>query len=89
MDAEENQKQVSLRAHSPWKSQKQRFPHSHRPDDDAGGKVEIQKQDPHFPTGSIPLFQNQRKETWRRIASLPPPGSFFNENMLEGFQLSH
>jgi len=33
MDEEENQKQVSLFAHSPWKSQKARFPHSHRPDD--------------------------------------------------------
>jgi hypothetical protein len=38
MDAEENQKQVFLRAHSPWKSQEARFPHSHRPDDEAGWK---------------------------------------------------
>jgi len=29
MDAEENQRQVFLRAHSPWKSQTTRFPHSH------------------------------------------------------------
>jgi hypothetical protein len=32
MDAEENQKQVSLRVHSPWKSQRARLPHSHRLD---------------------------------------------------------
>src|ERR1700681_4347607 len=31
MDAEENQRQVFLRAHSPWKSQTTRFPHSHSP----------------------------------------------------------
>src|SRR5450432_674443 len=29
MDAEENQRQVFLRAHSPWKSQTTRFPHFH------------------------------------------------------------
>src|SRR5260370_38227891 len=33
MDNEENQRQVSLVAHSPWKSQTARFPHSHRPGD--------------------------------------------------------
>src|ERR1019366_9933721 len=33
MDAEENQRQVSLRAHRPWKSQTARFPHSHRRDE--------------------------------------------------------
>src|SRR6266496_1569337 len=66
MDAEENQNQVSLRVHSPWKSQKARFPHSHRPDDEARGKVEIQKQDFHFPTGSIPLFQTKDKTKERR-----------------------
>ena len=32
MDTEENQKQVFLGAHSPWKSQL-RFPHSHRRDE--------------------------------------------------------
>src|SRR5260370_35305508 len=31
MDNEENQRQVSLVAHSPWKSQTARFPHSPRP----------------------------------------------------------
>jgi len=30
MDAVENQKQVSHRVHSPWKSQRARFPHFHR-----------------------------------------------------------
>ena len=36
----------------------------------------------HRPDSSSPQNQNQRKEAWRRVASLPPPGSFFNENML-------
>ena len=93
MDAEENQTRVSLRAHRPWKSQKARFPHSHRPDDDAAGKVEIQKQDSHFPYGSNPS-SNQTKgglaagryapgfrlilyEKRSRVS-----GSFFNEKML-------
>src|ERR1035438_4165652 len=31
MDAEENQRQVFLRAHSPWKSHTTRFPHFHSP----------------------------------------------------------
>lgn len=47
-----------------------RFPHSRRPDDDASGKVEIQRQDSHFPTGSVLLQGNQknkpRKEAWHR-----------------------
>jgi hypothetical protein len=38
VDAEENQKQVSLRAHSPWKSQTARFPHSHSPETRNSGK---------------------------------------------------
>ena len=49
MDAEENQKQVSLRAHSPWKSQTARFPHSHRRDE-AVEKWKTKKQVSHFPT---------------------------------------
>src|SRR6266478_3812909 len=45
MDAEENQMQVSLSAHSPWKSL-QRFPHSHRRDD----AVKSGKPKTGFPT---------------------------------------
>src|SRR5258708_37945583 len=86
MDVEENQNQVSLHVHSPWKSQKARFPHSHRPDDEARGKVEIQKQDFHFPTGSVSSLlltsKNQRKEAWRPGPSLPPPRAFFHEEIL-------
>jgi hypothetical protein len=74
MDAEENEKHVSLRAHSPWKSQKARFPHSHRRDDNADGKVEIQKQDSHFPTGSISLFK-PKKEGLAASRYAPGPGS--------------
>lgn len=61
MDAEENQIQVFLRAHSPWKSQQRRFPHSHSPGDEARGKVEIQTQDSHFPTGPVPLSKTNQK----------------------------
>ena len=47
MDAEENQKQVSLRAHRPWKSLRD----SHIPSAaTGGGKVESQPQASHFPT---------------------------------------
>jgi hypothetical protein len=48
MDAEENQKQVSLRAHSPWKSQTARFPHSHRRDE-AMEKWKTKSRFPTFP----------------------------------------
>ncbi len=55
-------------SHSPWKS----------------------LRDSHIPTA--PTFfvsqnlqnQIQERRPWRRIASLPPPGSFFNEKMLAG-----
>src|SRR5579885_2663656 len=61
---------------SPWKSPKAGDSHiptatTTRPD----GKVEIQEQDSHFPTGPITHFQNKRKEAWRRLALLPPSGS--------------
>ena len=80
LDNEENQRQVSLVAHSPWKSLRD----SHIPTAPATrGKVENQKQVSHFPTGCFPLSKpNPDKEAWRRVASLPPPGSFFDEKML-------
>src|SRR5579864_8052065 len=47
------------------------------------GKVESQKQASHFPTARFLLFQIQnRKEPGGGVASRPPPGSSFNENML-------
>src|ERR1700680_1374341 len=46
------------------------------------GKVENQKQVSHFPTCCLVSQIQPRKEAWRRIASLPPSGSFFNEKML-------
>jgi hypothetical protein len=52
MESEENQKRVSLSSHSPWKS----LCDSHiptAPAANADGKVEIQKQDSHFPTASM------------------------------------
>ena len=68
-------------SHSPWKSLRD----SHIPTAPATrGKVENQKQVSHFPTCCLmSLNQPQEKEAWRRIASLPPPGSFFNEKMLQ------
>ena len=62
----ENQTQVSLRFPQPLEIAT-RFPHSHRPYDFC-----------------ISNLQNQIQERrpWRRIASLSPSGSFFNEKML-------
>ena len=54
MESEENQKRVSLSSHSPWKS----LCDSHiptAPAANADGKVEIQKQDSHFPTARFSL----------------------------------
>jgi len=62
MDAEENQKQVSHRAHSPWKSQKARFPHSHRPGDEAGWKSGNPKAGFPLSHRLVCVFKNQRKE---------------------------
>src|ERR1039457_7434922 len=55
MDAEENQKQVSLRAHSPWKSQTARFPHSHRRDE-AMEKWKTKNRFSTFPLPTICLL---------------------------------
>jgi hypothetical protein len=48
-------------------------------------RVEKWKTKSRFPTFPLVVFVSQiqsRKEAWRRIASLPPSGSFFNERML-------
>jgi len=62
MDAEENQKQVSHRAHSPWKSQRRDFHIPTAPTTKPDGKVEIQEQDFHFPTGLFVFSKTKRKE---------------------------
>jgi hypothetical protein len=67
----ENRTQVSLR-----------FPQS----------LEIAARFPHFhrPTASyVSKLSNQTQErrSWRRIASLPPSGSFFNEKMLDAVEV--
>jgi len=46
---------------SPWKSLA-RFPHSRSPGHYRHGKVEIQKQDSHFPTAHSSLSNHKRKE---------------------------
>ncbi len=61
-----------------------RFPHSHRPDD----AVEKWKSRCRIPTFPRPCFsltihsKQNRKEAWRPVASLPPPGSLLDEKML-------
>src|ERR1700680_3453262 len=49
---------------SPWKSLA-RFPHSHSPDHYRHGKVEIQRQDSHFPTATFP-YTNIKKNQIRK-----------------------
>ena len=83
MDAEENQKQVSLAfPPRPWKSLP-RFPHSHRPDHGYlsqiknqvksknlygdRGKVEIQNQDFHFSTVPIRLRRKEKTSIARSL----------------------
>jgi hypothetical protein len=65
MDAEENQRQVSLRAHRPWKSQTARFPHSHRRDE-AVGKWKAKSRLPTFPQHGLLSRNQNRKEARRR-----------------------
>jgi DMSO/TMAO reductase YedYZ molybdopterin-dependent catalytic subunit len=62
MDAEENQKQVSLRAHSPWKSHTARFPHSHR----RGEAMEKWKTKSRFSTFPLPCDSLFRPNSERR-----------------------
>jgi hypothetical protein len=50
MEKEENQKQVSLFFHSPWKSQKARFPHSHSPGGDREEKWKSKSRISTFPS---------------------------------------
>src|SRR5918992_5939982 len=70
MDAVENQRQVSHRAHSPWKSLTTRFPHFHSRDEERkSGKRKARL--PLFPLTVLCLFLRLRKEAWLRIASLP------------------
>ena len=89
MDSEENQPQVALTAHSPWKSLL-RFPHSHSREEPVG-KWKSQKQ--AFPLShcsACPLFEPRSKNQERRPGGgryAPPPGSFFDEKMLEALRL--
>jgi len=76
MDAEENQQQVSLRAHSPWKSQTARFPHSHRRDE-AMEKWKTKNRFPTFHCLRFAFYDQIRKEAWRRSFA-PSPGSLFD-----------
>jgi hypothetical protein len=80
VENEENQNQVSLRFPPPLEiaAAIPTFPQPLR-------RVEKWKTKSRFPTFPLVAFVSQiqpRKEAWRRIASLPPSGSFFNEKML-------
>ena len=83
LDSEENQTQVSLTAHSPWKSLR-RFPHSHSRDEPVEKWKSQVQAFPLSHCSACPLFnQNQNKKGGlAAVASLPPPGSFFHEKML-------
>src|SRR5882762_4554914 len=65
MDAEENRKQVSLGAHSPWKSHTTRFPHSHSP----GEARKSGKRKPRFPLSRLLSIYPNRKEAWPSLRS--------------------
>jgi len=83
VDAEENQLQVSLSAHRPWKSLRD-FHIPSAPTTPAG-RWKSNSRIPTFPPARFALWKSKnqiRKEARRRLASLPPPGSFFNEKML-------
>jgi hypothetical protein len=84
VDSEENQNQVSHRRPRALGNRWSRFPHSRSPGHDRHGKVEIQKQDYHFPTATSPVNQikNERRST---PAQKPcPSGSSQDWNMLGG-----
>ena len=75
MDNEENQRQVFHRCPQPLEIAKARFPHFHRP----GEAWKSGKPKAGFPLSHLSLLSlktKSRKEAWRRIASLPPSGSF-------------
>src|SRR5437660_12002796 len=71
MENEENQRQVSLVSHSPWKSPSA-IPTFPQPRRRLLGKVEIQKQDSHFPSVVVSLITNSE----RRFPRTPGSPSF-------------
>jgi len=62
MEKEENQKQVSLFSHSPWKPQKARFPHSHSPGDGREEKWKSKSRIPTFPSRFPFPYKFKKKE---------------------------
>jgi len=62
MENEENQKQVFHRFPQPLEIAKDAIPTFPQPRRRPRGKVEIQKQDFHFPTAACPSLKNRRKE---------------------------
>src|SRR5260370_30090510 len=84
MDNEENQRQVSLVAHSPWKS-RMRFPHFHRPGD--AWKSGKPTAGFHFPTRCFSLSTpNQQRRPSGGFLSSPPSAPFFIRKKSSGKQ---
>jgi len=74
MDVEENQMQVSLNAHSPWKSLRD----SHIPTvATKHWKVENPTQVSPLSNARFPFPTKFKEEAWRRSFA-PPPGSLFD-----------
>lgn len=79
MDAEENQSQVSLRAHRLWKSLRDSHIPSAAPK--AVEKWKAKGRLPTFPPQhDFPLYgvKEQKQGGLKRGATLPPSGSFFD-----------
>jgi hypothetical protein len=81
MDAVENQRQVSHRAHSPWKIANDAIPTFPQPRRGAG-KWKTKSTFPTFPLTVLCLFLRLRKEGLAADRFAPAPGSFFDEKML-------
>jgi hypothetical protein len=79
MDTEENQEQVSLSAHRPWKSRCDFHIPTAATKPWKSGKPEAGFPLSHSP--DFPLLINFKKEAWRRSFG-PSPGSLFDWNML-------
>jgi hypothetical protein len=82
MDAVQNQRPVSHRAHSPWKSPATRFPHFPQPRRGAE-KWKTKSTFLTFPLTVLLVVSKTQKGGLAADRFAPAPGSFFNEKMLQ------
>lgn len=75
--AVENQRQVSHRRPQPLEIAEGAIPTFPQPRRGAE-KWKTKSTFPTFPLAVLKVKTESRKEAWRRIASLPPSGSFFD-----------